>query len=339
MQGGYALLLTGLLASWSCGTGNKPIALQGAGSTFIAPIFGKWCDEYRKSHPEVQITYEPVGSSHGIGRTLAGNADFGATDGPMTDAEIRHAVKKLVHLPVALGAVAPAYNLPGISNPLRFTPAALSGIYLGSITRWDDPELVRANPGVQLPGHELIPVFRTDGSGTTYIWTDYLSKVSENWRKCPGRGTSVAFPVGIGAQFNEGVRDVIKAKPYAIGYLEVTYAIQAQIPLGLVQNSAGVFVGADSGTITAAAAATATNMPDDFRVSITNSSDPRAYPISSFTWLLVPEHISDAAKRQAITGFVRWVLTDGQQYTSALHYATLPGDEAGRVLKTVDRIQ
>jgi phosphate transport system substrate-binding protein len=338
MQRNRGLLLACLLASLGLGAATKPITLFSAGSTFIYPILGKWSTEYRKTHP-VQISYEPVGSGHGIGRTLAGTVDFGASDGPLTDEQIQHAQKKIVHVPVVLGAVVPSYNLPGITQPLRFTPAALAGIYLGTITRWNDPGLVRANPGVSLPAHDLTVVFRTDGSGTTYIWTDYLSKVSDDWRKRVGRGTSVAFPVGIGAEYNEGVQDLIKEKPYAIGYLEVTYAIKGRLPFGLVQNSTGQFVRADSGTITAAAAATAKNMPDDFRVSITNAADEAAYPLSSFTWLLVPEHIDDQAKRQAITGFLRWVLTDGQQYANALHYAPLPGDVASRVLKAVDRIQ
>lgn len=339
MRKNRALLILCLLASLGLGADNRPITLLSAGSTFIYPILGRWCAEYRKAHPELEISYEPVGSSHGIARTLAGTADFGASDGPLSDLQIQHAPIKIVHIPVVLGAVVPSYNLPAIAQPLRFTPAALAGIYLGTITRWNDPELVRANPGVALPAHEIAVVFRTDGSGTTYIWTDYLSKVSENWRKHVGRGSSVAFPVGLGAQFNEGVRDLIKEKPYAIGYLQVTYAVEGRIPFGLVQNSTGNFVRADSGTITAAAAATAANMPDDFRVSITNAADESAYPISSFTWLLVPEHIGDQAKRKAITGFLRWVLSDGQKYAGALHYAPLPGDVANRVVKAVDRIQ
>jgi phosphate transport system substrate-binding protein len=230
-------------------------------------------------HPEVRISYDPVGSGHGIARTLAGTVDFGASNGPLTDAQIQHAPKKIVHVPVVLGA------------------------------------------------------------GTTYIWSDYLSKVSDDWRKRVGRGTAVAFPIGMGAQFNKGVRDVIKEKPYSIGYLETTYAMEGQIASGLVQNATGNFIQADSGTITTAAAATGTNMPDDFRVSITNTAASDAYPISSFTWLLVPEHIPDTAKRQAITGFIRWVLTDGQQFANALHYSALHGEVASRVQKAVDRIQ
>jgi phosphate transport system substrate-binding protein len=215
----------------------------------------------------------------------------------------------------------------------------LAGIFLGTITRWNDPEVARANPGIQLPMHELSVVFRIDSSGTTYVWTDYLSKVSAAWSKRVGRGTTVEFPVGVGAQFNEGVEELIKQRPYSIGYLQVTYAIEGHVQSGLVQNSTGKFATADSAGITAAAAATATDMPNDFRTSITNAADADAYPISSFTWFLVPEHIEDPKKRQAITAFLRWVLTDGQRLATPLHYAPLPGDVANRVLRAVDRIQ
>ena len=334
------LLIISLLASlMAAGADNKPITLLSAGSTFIYPILGRWCTEYRKLHPDTQVSYDPVGSGRGISRTLAGTVDFGASDGPLSDLQIQHAQRKIVHVPVVLGGVVPSYNLPGVTRDVRFTPAALAGIYLGTITRWNDPELVRANPDIRLPAHELTVVFRTDGSGTTYVWTDYLSKVNANWSKRVGRGTSIAFPVGVGAQFNEGVQEFIKDRPYSIGYLQVTYAVEGHVQSGLVQNSTGKFARADSAGITAAAAATATDMPDDFRTSITNAADADAYPISSFTWLLVPERIEDRTKRQAITGFLRWVLTDGQKLAAPLHYAPLPGDVVSRVLKAVDRIQ
>ncbi len=318
---------------------DTPVTLFSAGSTFIYPILSKWCFEYRKLHPDVQISYDPVGSSHGIARTLAGTVDFGASDGPLSDFQIQRAHTKIVHVPVVLGGVVPSYNLPGLTQELRFTPAALAGIYLGAITHWNDPELVRANPGLPLPAREITVVFRLDGSGTTYVWTDYLTKVNATWAKRVGRGASVQFPVGVAARFNEGVRDVIKNKPYSIGYLQVTYAAEGHLQTGLVQNSTGKFVKGDIVGITAAA--TATNMPDDFRVSITNATDEDAYPISSFTWLLVPAHIEDRAKREAIVGFLRWVLSEGegQKWAAPLHYAPLPGDVASRVLKAVDRIQ
>lgn len=329
------LLLASLTAA---GADNKPVLLLAAGSTFIYPILGRWCTEYRKLHPQIQISYEPLGSSHGIARTLAGSADFGASDGPLSDLQIQHASRKIVHVPVVLGAVVPSYNLPGVKQEVRFTSAALAEIYLGKITRWNDPELVRVNPDLHLPAHAITVVFRTDGSGTTYIWTDYLSKISQDWGKRVGRGTSVRFPVGVGAEFNEGVRALIKEEPYSIGYLQVTYAAEGHVQTGLVQNSTGKYAKADGAGIVAAAAATATNMPNDFRASITNSADEDAYPISSFTWLLVPEHIDDRNKREAITAFLRWVLTEGQQFAAPLHYAQLPGDVASRVLQAVDRI-
>jgi len=316
---------------------NGPVRLASAGSTFIYPILAKWSKEYRSLHPNIEISYDPVGSGHGIARALAGTVDFGASDGPLSDLQVQHAPRKIVHVPVVLGGVVPSYNLPGINRDLRFTPAALAGIYLGAITKWNDPELARANPDIRLPAHEITVIFRTDGSGTTYVWADYLSKVSSTWSKQVGRGTSIRFPVGEGAQFNEGVQKLIKDTPYSIGYLQVTYAVEGHVQTGLVENSNGKFVKGNSSGITDAAAAT--NMPDDFRVSITNASDPNAYPISSFTWLLVPEHIEDRAKREAITGFLRWVLTDGQKMATPLHYAPLPGEITDRVLKAVDRIQ
>jgi phosphate transport system substrate-binding protein len=318
---------------------NGPVRLASAGSTFIYPILAKWSKEYRSLHPNIEISYDPVGSGHGIARALAGTVDFGASDGPLTDLQIQHAPRKIVHVPVVLGGVVPSYNLPGVTRDLRFTPAALAGIYLGTITKWNDPELARVNPNIQLPAHEITVIFRTDGSGTTYVWADYLSKVSPTWNKQVGRGTSIRFPVGVGAQFNEGVQQLIKETPYSIGYLQVTYAVEGHVQTGPVQNSTGEFVKGNSAGITAAAAATATNMPSDFRVSITNSSDSDAYPISSFSWILLPEHIEDRTKRDAIVGFLRWVLTDGQKMATPLHYAPLPGDVADRVLKAVDRIQ
>lgn len=331
-----AVLATSVLSAFP---DAKFITLLSAGSTFIYPIFGKWCAQYRSLQPNIRISYDPVGSSHGIARTLAGTVDFGATDGPLSDAQIKHAAKKVIHIPVVLGAVVPSYNLPGLTREVKFTPAALAGIYLGTITRWDDPELVRANPDLHLPAHELAVVFRIDGSGTTYVWSDYLSKVSPSWNTRVGRGMSVTFPVGFGAKFNEGVVSLIKERPYSIGYLQVTYAVEGHVQTGTVENSAGNFVRADGGGITAAAAAAATSMPDDLRTSITNPADSHAYPISSFTWLLVPEHIEDAGKRQAITDFLRWVLADGQKWASPLHYAPLPAEIAGRVIRALDRIR
>jgi phosphate transport system substrate-binding protein len=315
------------------------VTLVGGGSTFIFPIFARWALEYHKLHPNIQISYDPVGSGRGMARVQAGVVDFGGSDGPMSDAQLRHATKKVLHVPVVLGAVVPAYNLPGVTQALQFTPVALAGIYLGTIKRWNDPELVRVNRGISLPPKDIAVVFRLDSSGTTYVWTDYLSKVSNQWAQRVSRGTTVSFPSGMAAQFNEGVAAYIKSHPYSIGYLQVTYAVQGGIQHGLVENSLGEFVNAESAGITAAAAATATDMPADFRTSITNAADSEAYPISSFSWLLVPVPIEDRQKREGIVGFLRWILSDGQKLATPLNYAPLPGDVALRVRKAVDQIQ
>jgi phosphate transport system substrate-binding protein len=286
----------------------------------------------------VQISYEPVGSGKGIARTLAGTVDFGASDGPISDAQLK-TERKVLHIPVVLGAVVPAYNLPGIAPEIRFTPAALAGIFLGTTKRWNDPELIKANPGVHLPGNEISIFFRADSSGTTYVWTDYLSKVSSEWSKRVGKGTSVGFPAGLGVRFNEGIQEAVKSHPYSLGYLGVTYAVQGQVQSGLVQNSSGAFVKASGASITAAAVALAKDMPEDLRASITNAPTPDAYPISSFTWLLVPEKITDGVKRKAIVEFIRWVLTDGQKLAPDLNYAPLPSVVASLALRAIDRIQ
>ena len=315
------------------------ITLASAGSTFIYPILGRWSTEYRKLHPDVQISYDPVGSGKGIARALAGTVDFGASDGPVSDAQLKQTERKILHIPVVLGAVVPVYNLASVSQDVKFTPAALSGIFLGTIKRWNDPELMRANPGIQLPSNEISVLFRLDSSGTTYIWTDYLAKISPEWNSRAGRGTSVHFPAGAGVQFNEGVQAAVKSHPYSMGYLEVTYAVQGHVQYGLVRNSAGAFVKANGASITAAASAFAKHMPEDFRASITNAPTSDAYPISSFTWLLIPATVTDAAKSKAIIGFVRWVLTDGQKLAPSLNYAPLPGGVASRALRAIDQVQ
>jgi len=330
-----------LLIVLGCGVGAstaEDVELTSAGSTFIYPMLSVWMREYKKIHPEFHLAYDPMGSGKGIARTLAGTVDFGASDGPISDAQLKSEPKRILHVPVVLGAVVPAYSLPGVTEDVRFTPEILAGIYLGKIKKWNDPALARANPNVKLPNHEIGVLFRTDSSGTSYVWTDYLSKVSGDWKKQVSFGTNVSFPVGLGARFNEGIVAEIKSHPYAFGYLQSTYAIENRVQFGSVQNSVGNFTKADSGTITAAAAYTATEMPRDFRVSITNSKDEAAYPISSFTWLLVPEKIDDAAKRRAITQFLRWVLTDGQKFAMSNHYAPLPGDVALRVLQEISAI-
>jgi len=313
--------------------------LTGAGSTFIYPILAKWSKEYQKVHPNVEIFYEPTGSGRGITRSLAGLVDFGASDGPVSEGQLLHAKVKVLHIPATLGAVVPAYNLPGVTEEIRFTGAAIAGIFLGTIRRWNDPVLARANPRVHLPDKEIFVVCRSDSSGTTSVWTDYLSKVSPEWNKQFGRGMLIVFPTGNGAQFNEGAVELIKHTPYSLGYLQSTYAVENHVAYGRVENANGVFVKAEDASITAAAAASATEMPADFRTSITNAADADAYPISSFTWLLVPNRIEDVEKKRALVGFLRWILTRGQTMATSLNYASLPGDVALNVLRAVDQIQ
>jgi phosphate transport system substrate-binding protein len=278
-------------------------------------------------------------SGGGIRQVLAGTVDFGATDGPMSDEQLGHAKTRILHFPTVLGAVVPTYNIPGISQELKFTPQALAGIYLGKITKWNDEELTRTNPGASLPGADIVVVHRSDGSGTSYVWTDYLSKVSGEWKTRVGKGTSVNWPVGLGGKGNEGVAGLVKQTPNSIGYVELIYAIQNKLPYGLVRNSSGNFIRAELATVTAAAAAAAKEMPDDFRVSITNPAGENAYPVASFTWLLVPAIIEDETKRQVIVEFLRWMLTEGQKHAEPLAYARLPKEVVAKEMKAISEIK
>ena len=265
--------------------------------------------------------------------------DFGATDGPMTDEQLSKARTALFHLPTVLGGVVPIYNVPGVAAELKFTAKALSGIYLGTIRKWNDPEIAGANPGVPLTANDIVVVHRSDGSGTTYCWTDYLSKVSSAWRAQVGRSTSVNWPAGLGAKGNEGVSGLVKQTPNSIGYVELIYATSNKIPYGTVQNSSGNFVKASLETVTAAAAGAAKNMPADFRVSITNAPGKNAYPISTFTWLLLPQQIADATKGRILVDFLKWMLADGQRYAAGLGYAPLPPEVIKMELETIGRIR
>ncbi len=328
-----------VLALGATAGAQDPMLVNGAGATFPYPIYSKWFDEYHKLHPNIQINYQSIGSGGGIRQLLAGTVDFGASDGPMSDEQLAQAKVKVLHFPTVLGAAVPTYNIPGVSQELKFGPEALAGLFLGKITKWNDPEIAKANPGVNLPGNDIVVVHRSDGSGTTYIWTDYLSKVSEEWKNKVGKGTSVNWPVGLGGKGNEGVAGLIKQTPNSIGYVELIYAIQNKLPYGRVRNAAGDFVKADLASVTAAAAGAAKSMPDDFRVSITNPPSKTAYPIASFTWLLVPTQIADAKKREVITGFLRWMLNDGQKYAEPLAYAQLPKEVIEKELKAIAQIQ
>ncbi len=299
-------------------------AVTGAGATFPNPIYTKWFDEYRKSHSGVEINYQSVGSGAGIRQVLAGTVDFGASDMPMTDEQLGQAQVKILHFPTVLGAVVPTYNIAGVSQDLKFTPAALAGIFLGTVRKWNDPAIASANAGVPLPGADIVVVHRSDGSGTTFVWTDYLSKVSPAWKSKVGSNTSVNWPVGLGGKGNEGVTGLVKQTPNSIGYVELIYAVQNKLAYGAVQNSAGKFLKADFDGVTAAAAGAAATMPADFRVSITNAPGADAYSIASFTWLLVPAHLPDAAKGKVIVDFLNWMVTDGQSMAEPLSYAPLP---------------
>lgn len=312
--------------------------LNGAGATFPYPIYSKWFSDYNKLKPEVQINYQSIGSGGGIRQVTAGTVDFGATDGPMTDEQLRSAKTKILHIPTVLGAVVPAYNLPEVQQELKFTPDALAGIFMGRIRNWNDKAIADANPGVNLPAREIVVVHRSDGSGTTFVWTDYLSKVSNDWKAQVGKGTSVKWPIGLGAKGNEGVAGMIRQMPGAMGYIELIYAEQNKIKHGAVKNAAGEFVKA-SLQATTAAAASVKNMPADYRVSITNAPGKDAYPVASFTWLLVPDSGSDASKRKALIEFLNWMLADGQKAASQLNYAPLPAEVAQRVKQTITTLK
>lgn len=313
--------------------------VNGAGATFPYPIYSKWFSEYHKLHPDIQINYQPIGSGGGIRQLDSGTIDFGASDQPMTNEQLAKAGIKPLHFPTVLGAVVLTYNVPDVKGELKFTPEAIAGVFLGKIKKWNDPELARANPGLKLPGKDILVVHRSDGSGTTYIWTDYLAKTNAEWKSRVGSGTAVNWPTGLGAKGNDGVAGLVKQTPYSLGYVELIYAIQNKMPYGRVRNAAGTFVKPELATVTAAAAGAAANMPDDFRVSITNAPGKTAYPISSFTWLLVPGKIQDPAKKKVLLDFLRWMLGPGQKMAEPLSYAPLPPPVVAKELKGISRIQ
>jgi phosphate transport system substrate-binding protein len=337
-------LAIGVLALAAIVLADNALLINGAGATFPYPIYSKWFDVYHTKNPNFQFNYQSVGSGAGIKQVTEGTVDFGATDGPMNDDQLKafqdkHSGVGILHFPTVLGADVPTYNIPGVSGALNFTPEALAGIFLGKVTKWNDPSIAAANKGVNLPAADIIVVHRSDGSGTTYIWTDYLSKVSDEWKTKVGKGTSVNWPTGIGGKGNEGVMGSVKTTPNAIGYVELIYAVQNNIPYGSVKNSSGNFVKADLASVTAAAAGAAKEMPEDFRVSITNAPGKMAYPISSFTWLLIPQKFQDAGKRDAIKGFLKWMLSDGQNSVETLSYAKLPKEVVEKEKKAINNIQ
>jgi phosphate transport system substrate-binding protein len=329
-----ALLLAGLALALPV---LGQTTLNGAGATFPYPMYSKWFSEYNKLHSDVQINYQSIGSGGGIRQVLAGTVEFGATDGPMTDEQLSQAKIKILHIPTVLGAVVPAYNVPGVSGEIKFTPEVLANIFLNKITSWNDPAIAKANPGVTFPNQPIIVIHRSDGSGTTYIFTDYLSKISKEWESTVGKGTSVKWPIGLGGKGNEGVAGQIRQLQGSIGYVELIYAVQNNIPYGSVKNAAGTFVKATLDGVTEAAASVK-SMPADFRVSITNAPGKTAYPISSFTWLLIPVQAKDPKNGKILADFLSWMVNDGQKMTTQLAYAPLPESVAEKVKATIKQV-
>ncbi len=329
------LIVAGLLVlALSAAQAQK---LTGAGATFPYPIYSKWFSEYSAAHPGVEINYQSIGSGGGIRQIVAGTVDFGATDGPATDEQLAPSKTKLIHIPTVLGADVPAFNVPGVDD-IKFSPDVLADIFLGKIDNWNNARIAKDNPGLKLPDQKIIVVHRSDGSGTTYIWTDYLSKVSKEWANSSGKGVSVSWPVGVGGKGNEGVAGLVRQIPGALGYIELIYALQNHISYGEVKNAAGNWEKASIEGVTEAAASIK-EMPADYRVSITNAPGSHAYPISSFTWLLIPVKAPDAAKGKVIKDLLSWIITSGESEAPALSYAPLPKNVAEKVLKTIYSLQ
>jgi phosphate transport system substrate-binding protein len=311
--------------------------LTGAGATFPEPIYSKWFSEYSAAHPGVTINYQAIGSGGGVRQMTAGLVDFGASDMPVTDEQLAGSKTKLTHIPTVMGAVVPSFNVPGVSD-LKFSPDVLADIYLGKIANWNDPRIAKDNAGVSLPNLKIIVVHRSDVSGTSYIFTDYLSKVSKDWANGPGRGASPSWPMGVGGKGNPGVAGLVRQLPGAIGYVELLYALENHISYGEIRNAAGNWVKASIDGVTAAAASIK-QMPSDYRVSITNAPGKDAYPISSFTYLLVPLKFPDAAKGKVIKDLLSWMITSGEGEAAGLSYAPLPKSVSDKVLKTVYSLQ
>ena len=314
------------------------LSLTATGATFPFPIYSKWFTEYNRVHPDVQINYNSLGSGAGIRQLQAGTVDFGASDVPMTDDQLHQTKVPVLHFPTVLGAVVATYHIEGVTQELNFTGPVLADIFLGKITKWNDPALASLNKGVNLPDADIVVVHRSDGSGTSFVWTDYLSKVSPEWKSKVGASASVNWPVGMGGKGSEGVTGLVKEQPGALGYVELTYAIQNKLLYGRVKNSAGVFQKADLAAVTAAAASEARKIPADFRVSITDASGKMAYPICTFTYMLIPSKFDDAAKKNGIKDFLHWMLTEGQNDAEGLFYAKLPKDVVARELKAIAQI-
>jgi len=349
----FTILAAVMLAAFACKPAETPnadtttkstptasgatITINGAGATFPYPIYSKWFDQYHTAHPNVQVNYQSIGSGGGIKQLSAQTVFFGATDGPMNEEQLKGAPGPILHFPTVLGGVVPIYNIPGVTSQLHFSGATLADIYLGKITKWNDARIAKENPSVKLPDTEIAVVHRSDGSGTTYIWCDFLSKVSPDYKSKVGVNTSVSWPAGVGAKGNEGVSGLVQQTPGAIGYVELIFALQNKIPFAAVQNKAGAFVTATLDSVTAAAASVA--MPEDFRVSITNADGKDAYPIASFTWMLLYQSPQDKERAKIMVDFLKWALTDGQKEAQALHYAPLPQAVIDKELQALAKIQ
>lgn len=320
-------------------TGASAQNITAAGATFPYPIYNKWFTEYNQLHPNVKINYQSIGSGGGITQTSEGTVDFGASDMPVTDDKIAAAKVKFMHIPTVLGAVVPIYNIPGVSRDLNFSGDVIADIYLGKITKWNDPRLLKDNPGANLPNKAILPVYRSESSGTTFIFTDYLSKVSFDWKSKVGSNSAVKWPAGIGAKGNEGVAGMVRQTPGSLGYVELIYALQNKMAYGAVKNAAGKFLQGSPDGVTAAAAAAAKTMPADYRVSITNAQGAASYPISSFTYLLIPLKFADPAKGAAVKGFLTWMLEHGESEAKGMDYAPLPVQVQTMVKHTITTIK
>lgn len=334
-------VLSVMLAFAGCGPGGNgsgSVSLQGAGATFPNPLYQKWLSEYGRAHSNVRIDYQSIGSGGGIKQLKEQTVDFGASDAPMKDEDLKSAPGEILHIPTVLGAVVITYNLQGVSQPLRFSPEALADIFLGKIKKWNDPKIAADNPGVTLPTTDITVVHRSDGSGTSAVFTDYLSKVSSEWKEKVGSGTSPNWPTGIGGKGNEGVTGQVKNTPNTIGYVELAYAVQNKLPVAQIKNAGGNFITPSIDTVTAAASASAANTPDDLRVSITNAAGTDAYPISSYTYIIVYKDQKDAAKGKALVDFLWWGIHDGENYAKELQYAPLPADIVKRAEAKINSV-
>jgi phosphate transport system substrate-binding protein len=331
-----------LLISFACnpgGSGNAGnVSLQGAGATFPNPLYQKWLSEYGKLHPSVKIDYQSIGSGGGVKQLKEQTVDFGASDSPMKDEDLKAAPGEVLHVPTVLGAVVITYNLESVNQPLRFSPELVADIFLGKIKKWNDPKIAADNAGVTLPANDITVVHRSDGSGTSAVFTDYLSKVSPEWKEKVGSGTSPSWPVGLGGKGNEGVTGQVKSTPNTIGYVELAFAVQNKLPVALIKNASGNFIEPSIDTVTAAAAASAASTPDDLRVSITNAAGAQAYPISSYTYILVYKNQKDAGKGKALVDFLWWGIHDGEAFAKDLRYAPLPDDIVKRAEAKINSI-